>query len=147
MSDTKKIESVVLNSFAFLHNKHGFKKPIINRDTWSATVSYLSNQIGIEIELDWRDLDMFVLITKLDKGKLPKGYYMWKGKRCRINIEKVLQEKLNVGLSELTKHGRPVGEKKRQKDRHAINERIAFYQALLNKYTGEICEKGLDIFD
>ena len=118
MSDTKEIESLVLDKFSFLQDEFGLDKPILNRDTWNTTVSYLSKEIGIEIELDWRDLDAFVLITKLDGGKLPKGYYVFNGETCRVHLEEVLQKNLNVGKNKIQE---VIGSDKKKTEKKSTN--------------------------
>jgi hypothetical protein len=67
-------ESLVLHTFAFLQEEWGFSHPILAQNPWSTTIAYLSKEIGTEIELDWHDLDVFILVARLDEGKLPKGY-------------------------------------------------------------------------
>ena len=146
MSDTKEIESLVLDKFSFLQDKLGLDKPILNRDTWNTTVSYLSKEISIEIELDWRDLDVFILITKLDKGKLPKGYYVSNGKTCRVHLEEVLQNNLNVGKNEIQEVIKSSKKKKQKRNRETMAARIAVYQKLLNNHAGAICNAGDSLF-
>ena len=116
MCDSEEIEFFVLKKFSFLQDKFGFEKPIFNRDKWNTTVSYLSKEIGIEIELDWRDFDVFILITKLYEGKLPEGYYMSKGKTCRVHLEEILQTNLNVGKIEVQKVAQ--SDKKKEQKRY-----------------------------
>lgn len=146
MSDTKEIESLVLDKFSFLQDKFGLAKPIFNRDKWNTTVSYLSKEIGIEIELDWRDLDMFILITKLDEGKLPKGYYVSDGKSCRVHLEKVLKNNLNVGKNEIQEVIQSGKKKKQKRSQETMAARIAAYQQLLNKHADAICNAGGSLF-
>jgi hypothetical protein len=143
MSDTKSIESLVLEKFSFLQDEFGMGKAILNRDTWNTTVSYLAKEIGIEIELDWRDLDVFILITRLDNGKLPKGYYVVNGKTCRVHLEEVLKNNLNVDktvIQDLIQSGQ---KKKRKRNQEAMIERMTSYQQLVQKYAGAILEGNL----
>ncbi len=146
MSDTEEIESLVLDNFSFLQDKFGLTKPIFNRDRWNTTVSYLSKEIGIEIELDWRDLDMSILITKLDEGKLPKGYYVSDGKTCRVHLEEVLQNNLNVGENELQEIIQSSKKKKQKRNQETMAAKIAAYQQLLNRHAGAICTAGVSLF-
>jgi len=146
MNDNKEIESLVLDKFSFLQDDFGLNKPILNRDTWNTTVSYLSKEIGIEIELDWRDLDVFILITKLDGGKLPKGYYVFNGKTCRVHLEEVLQKNLNVGKNEIQEVIRSVKKKKQKRNQEMMVTRIAAYQQLLHNHAGAICSAGCGLF-
>ena len=146
MSDTKEIESLVLDKFSFLQDEFGLNKPILNRDNWNTTVSYLSKEIGIEIELDWRDFDVFILITKLDGGKLPKGYYVFRGKTCRVHLEEVLQNNLNVGKNEIQEIVKSGKKKKQKRNQQTMAQRISAYQQLLHNYAGVICSAGGSLF-
>ena len=49
--------------------------------------------IGIEIEIDWRDFDVFVLVVRLEDGNIPGGYYVSDGKPCRYHIQKVISDR------------------------------------------------------
>lgn len=75
----------------------GYNKIVEKNDVWNYTLSYLSFEKGlaIEFEVDYRDLDIFVLVTKLENNNLPKGYYMNEGKNVRIHLEKLFENKKN----------------------------------------------------
>jgi hypothetical protein len=147
MSENKKIESLVLDKFSFLQDEFGFNKPILNHDTLNTTVSYLSEKIGIEIELDWRDSDVFVLITKLDEGKLPKGYYVFNGKTCRVHLEEVLQNKLIIGKDKIQEAIKSGKKTKQKRNKQTIETRIAAYQKLLHDHAEAICNAGISLFN
>ncbi|MEG1244009.1 MAG: hypothetical protein RSD17_04170, partial [Oscillospiraceae bacterium] len=69
-------------------------------DLWDFTLSYLAfdKGIAIEFEIDYRDLDLFVLITLLENGDLPKGYYMNDGKPVRVHLEKLFESgRIKIG--------------------------------------------------
>jgi hypothetical protein len=147
MTDGKKIESLVLERFSFLHVEKEYKKPQLIHNTTNTTVSYLSKEIGIEIELDWRDLNVFVLITKLEKGELPKGYYVSHGKKCRLHIEEILKNKLNIdsagnsnSIKSKNKKGKAFGEE------HMI-EKVIAYQQLVKNHIGDIPRLSKILFD
>jgi hypothetical protein len=146
MCDAKKIESLVLDKFSFLQDEFGMGKPILNRDTWNTTISYLSKEIGIEIELGWRDLDVFILITKLDNGKLPKGYYVVDGKTCRVHLEEVLKSNLNFDKTQIQDLVKSDKKKKRKKNQESMIERTESYQHLLQNYVGAILKIGESLF-
>jgi len=146
MSDTKEIESLVLDKFAFLQDGFGLGTPILKRDTCNTTISYLSSEIGIEIELDWRDLDVFILITKLDEGKLPKGYYVYNGKVCRVHLEEVLKNKFNINKNEIQEVIQSGKNKKQSRNQQAMVTRITAYQQLLHNHVGAICSAGGNLF-
>lgn len=139
MIETKSIETLTLDKFSFLQDEFGFGKPVLNKDTWNTTVSYLSKEISIEIELDWRDLDVFILITRLDNGKLPKGYYLFNGKTCRLHLEEVLQKKLNVEKSEIKGLLQSGKKKKRKRNQESMIEKLGSYQRVVQDYAEAIC--------
>lgn len=146
MKEIREIESLVLSTFAFLKNDFGFGKPILNRGKWNTTVSYLAKEIGVEIEIDWRELEVFILITNLYEGKLPGGYYMHRGRLCRIHLEEILQNKLKV-QGEYIKRILKFGKKKNQKrDQEHLQAKIASYQKILYAYVGAICDAGESLF-
>lgn len=72
---------------------YGFKGPIVTDDNLITTIDWLDDGIALEVELDWRDLDIFVLLVRLEDGKLPKGYYVSNGKPCRFHLQKVIKER------------------------------------------------------
>jgi hypothetical protein len=145
MNDKNEIETFVLDKFTFLQSEFGFSDPIWRRDVWITTISYLSKEIGIEIELDWRDLDVFILITKLDKGKLPRGYYVVNGRVCRLHLEEVLQNSLNVSKDEIHKSDKSI-KKTLGRNKSYILTKTARYQQLLYAYAKAICNAGDNLF-
>jgi hypothetical protein len=63
--------SITEESFSYLVNDYGFLEPVATDGSWKTTFLYVNDQIGIEIELNYRDMDAFVFIMKLENGKLP----------------------------------------------------------------------------
>ena len=147
MSNSEELEYLIFKKFSFLQEKFGFKIPVLNRNKWNTTVSYLSEEIGIEIELDWRDLDVFILITNLEDGNLPKGYYMSQGKKRRIHIEDVLQNILMVDEKEIQEYIQFEKKERPKRNYEGMKTRIESYQKLLNKHAGAICNAGCSLFE
>jgi len=145
MEKTEQIETLVVKKLAFLQEKHGFMSPIVNRERWCTTISYLADEIAIEIELDWRDLDVFVLITKLENGRLPSGYYVSNGKKCRIHLEKVLREVLKVDAGHIKKVLGFIPDRS-QRDKSTFENRLDAYLVLIREHVTKICEKGATLF-
>ena len=96
MSEQKELLSFVLSEFRPLVEEHGFNDPVTVDEDWITRVDYLGDKLGLELELDWRDFAVFVLVVRLEDGKLPSGYYVSNGKKCRKHLLNVLQE---LGLS------------------------------------------------
>jgi hypothetical protein len=63
--------SITEESFSYLINDYGFSEPVATDGSWKTTFLYVNDQIGIEIELNYRDMDAFVFIMKLENGKMP----------------------------------------------------------------------------
>ena len=72
---------------------HGFAEPIVSKGNGSTTIDWLHIDIALEVEIDWRDLDVFVLLVRLENGKLPQGYYVSEGKPCRFHLQKVITDR------------------------------------------------------
>ncbi len=91
MVEMRDIGSLAIERFSFLKD-YGFHEPLFRPNNLQSRISYLSENIGIDIELDWRDPSVYVLIVRLESGKLPNGYYVSEtdGKICRIHLQKGL---------------------------------------------------------
>lgn len=79
-----------IKSFAFLKSEYGFTGPSICEESWKTSVAFLGETIGIELELDFRDMGVFVLVVRLENGNLPGGYYVSEGKKVRLHLEKFI---------------------------------------------------------
>ncbi|MFW9879943.1 MAG: hypothetical protein ACFFG0_43270 [Candidatus Thorarchaeota archaeon] len=146
MSEIKDLESYTLELYSFLLREFGLKKPRIKRDSGITTIYYLSKLIAIEIELDWREADIFVLVTKLENENLPGGYYMWKGKRYRLYIEDVLKILSIEGTNKLVE-SIITNRKKGGRTKKAMEERIAAYKQLLLISIDRIINEGVSVFE
>lgn len=45
-----------------------------------------AHTIAIEVEIDWREWDLFLLVVRLESGRLPDGYYVSSVGRCRLHL-------------------------------------------------------------
>lgn len=70
--------------------EYGFSEPIINDGDSVTSFDWLGEDIAIEVEVDWREFDIFLLLVRLENGRLPQGYYVSDGRRCRYHIQKVI---------------------------------------------------------
>jgi len=127
MDKKEKIKNLIIENTSFL-KEVGYDNFIEKSDVWDYTLSYISSNRdhAIEFEVDYRDLDVFVLVTVLEDGKLPSGYYMNKGKQVRTHLEKLF-ESGKIMDEEWT---RIIDIRKEQKDK---NERKII--ALMNEYS------------
>lgn len=92
MSQQEDLLNRVLAAFADLAQHKGFKQPAVSKEDWMTRVDYLHEDIAIELELDWRDFDIFTLIVRLENGALPNGYYVSNGKKCRKHLTNIYTE-------------------------------------------------------
>jgi hypothetical protein len=65
--------SITEESFSYLISDYGFSEPVATDGSWKTTFLYVNEQIGIEIELNYRDMDTFIFMSKLDNGELPQN--------------------------------------------------------------------------
>jgi hypothetical protein len=108
--------SITEESFSYLVNDFGFSEPVATDGSWKTTFLYVNDQIGIEIELNYRDMDAFIFIMKLETGKLPKHEEepvkshledLLKVQRTKSNGDQTTIEQFEKGIfrkSELLKH-------------------------------------------
>lgn len=71
----------------------GFADPKTIGDVWSSTLQFINIKanLAIEINFDWRDIVLSVMILRLIDGKCPQGYYVDGGKRCRIYLQEMIR--------------------------------------------------------
>jgi hypothetical protein len=113
MNDMQKIEQFVLSQFADLINGRGFRGPEIRRDESMTQIDYLKGNLGIELELDWREFGAFLLVVRLENGQLPNGYYLSNGRKCRKHIGNIIREQnwsdiTNLPMVSTEKRGKPL---------------------------------------
>ncbi len=143
--NTKHVEEYAIRKLAIL-GVHGFSQPTAKREKWSTTVSSLSSDIAIEVELDWRELDVFVLVTALSDGALPYGYYVSGGKKCRIHLEKVLKGGCAISEAEI-RNSLKKPPPRSKKDETTMKSRVDDYMRLLEQHISTIKEQGLRVFE
>ncbi len=142
MSERTEIENWVVSQFSGLV-AHGFTEPLVKREDWFTVIDWLGDTIAIEIELDWRDYDVFVLVVKLENGKLPKGYYMEDGRLLRIHLEEIIRKKFSgVCRDEVKLFRERRKQKKSNKDCVAsLKDRISVYKDVLMSCVGWIVKE------
>ena len=72
---------------------HGFSQPQMTQEKWSTTIALALTKIALEIEIDWRDFDIFLLVVRLENGAPPEGYYVSQGRPCRYHLQKVISDR------------------------------------------------------
>lgn len=146
MSQKQELENLVLEKLSDIE-KFGFAKPIVNRQKWSTVIDWLHDKIALEVELDWRDFDLFLLIVNLDNGNLPKGYYVSDGKVCRLHLQEAIkQHGWSVDQNALVRIS-PEGNYSQQ-DHNAveIKERLENYRRVLMSCIHQLVIESASIF-
>jgi len=141
----KYVERYAIKKLSIL-KENGFSIPTAKREKWSTTVSCLSSDIAIEIELDWRELDVYVLVTALSDGSLPGGYYISGGKKCRIHLESILKDEFGVSDADIQKYLKKQPARAEKTEATMIS-RLDHYVQLLRQHISIIMEYGLRLFE
>lgn len=142
---TKYVEKYAIKKLSAL-DAHGFSLPTAKREKWSTTVSSLSSDIAIELELDWRELDVFVLVTALSDGRLPGGYYVSEGKKCRIHLEDVLKDRCGISDADIQSFLKNQPSRS-ERDETTMKSRLDDYMRLVEQHISVIKEHGLRVFE
>lgn len=145
MKEKREIQDYLLDKFAFLKNEYGLSELIIEDNGWITDIYYLGYEIGIEFELDLHDFDVFVLVVLLEDGKIPGGYYMNKGAKCRVHLEKILLEQLHISR----KYINSLGDENVRNKHHlieVIKSRLDSYSTMLKDHIAELLSIGNTIF-
>lgn len=74
--------SITEESFDYLIRDYGFSEPVDTDGRWKTTFLYANEQLEIEIELNYRDMDTFIYMRRLDH-KLEE-------RSPRIQLEEIL---------------------------------------------------------
>lgn len=145
MNETEKIKSVLLEKTNFL-TQIGYNERVEKNDVWNSTLSYLNSDKGlaVEFEIDYRDVDVFVIVTILEDGKLPSGYYMHKGKKVRVHLENLFEsEKIKGGDWKAIAR---IRRELKEPNEYRLITLINSYCILLNEVIDEIQQLNYGIF-
>ena len=148
MNQKNEIKNLAIEQFAFLKKEYGLSKPIIRSKDWGMDIYYLASQIGFQIELDWHDFNVFILIALLEDGKIPGGYYMHKNKRCRVHLATVLKE---LRIQDETMNFLMNKNKRKNRDSHleeeVIKQKITLYSAIVQSHAEKLINIDVAIFE
>jgi len=108
-------------------------------------LQYLGRDLGFEVQLEWREALVDVLVVRLRDGALPPAgtYYMHEGKRVRRGFSDVIAASFPAQhrrLRELFKVKTPdrLGRMKTQ---------IDGYAEVLEEVAGDILRRGEEVFE
>lgn len=88
----EEIKTRVRQQFAFLIGEFGFKEPQVQDQRTSSTFRYLDGELALEVEVEYCQFFIFVLVVKLEEGRLPQGYYQAKGTACRLHLQDIIKK-------------------------------------------------------
>jgi hypothetical protein len=84
------------DSFAFLEEIDGCERELIEPNQLLTIVAYKFADIAVELQFDWRDLDVACLMSRPSEGRLPGGHYLiHDGQRVRYRLGDLTPEVLN----------------------------------------------------
>ncbi len=93
MSIHEEIENFTLQKFGVFQDRYNFTAPKVKREGWLTRVYSTWKGLAVELEIDWREFDVFLLIVRLEKGRLPKGYCVSSGRECRVHLINLIERK------------------------------------------------------
>jgi hypothetical protein len=140
------LEALAICEFAFLQTQYHFGFPLVRRQGDLSVVAFLSQEIAIEVEIDLREAEAFLLLVRLESGQLPKDYYVSHGRRCRMHLETTIRER-NWHIDEdHAAHLLPSGKKKRIRNVDELKGIIKAYRGLLTLYIDRILSENQTLF-
>jgi hypothetical protein len=90
----QEVEQAALSEFAILLHDGRYAGPMLERGRGSTRIGYLRSNVGLEVELDWTDGGVSVLLVRpTTDGGLPGGYYTSGGQRVRVRLVNWLWER------------------------------------------------------
>ncbi|MEN0061360.1 MAG: hypothetical protein AAGA48_04370 [Myxococcota bacterium] len=93
MGQREELLEQTIRLFEPLVERHGFRPPTVATVGRSTHLDYLSTELGVEIEFDWREFQAFVLLVRLEGGELPDGYYVANGRTVRKHLKEVFRKR------------------------------------------------------
>jgi hypothetical protein len=119
------------NTFAFLLDKYGFSLYPNPEPSWAGTwIDYRSQDIGVSIQFEYYEHEMWVELVKLTDGQPPepRALYWDHGVRVSAKVERV------IGVY-LAQDDPPIGEIRRMFSNTDMFERDKrFFSAVLDKH-------------
>lgn len=147
MSIQQEVEKFALQNFAILQSDYNFKPPRVKRESWITTVDFMRDDIAVELEIDWREFDVFLLIVRLEAGRLPKGYYISGGKKCRVYLLNLIKERQWSVDQTLVSQIRSRPAHPRVREAGDLKAKVANYLELLLSCISQILAEGKRLFE
>ncbi len=144
----QELVTTVVESMRQLSN-HGFSEPIIESTDWATSVAVKLKAVAVEIEIDWRELQIFSLIVKLENGRMPNGYFMSNDLPCRYYLQRVIKDrgwKVDVGLLSKGSSGARHGSRSREHPALRMADQFSSYRKVIESCVGQIVREEKEIF-
>jgi len=139
-------------ALAFLHEEHGFALPAVNEgeDLWSTTtVTFAGVDVGIEVDIEWKEFVLFVMLVRLDAGKIPQGdyYRSSSGEVIRIYLQAVAQrEECAVDQAILARLRARYQNTRAHFNVEGLRAQLEDYVEILRSCIGFILRSGKELF-
>lgn len=148
-TDKKKwIVETIIELLASLY-AYGFSKPQVTKEEWSTTLTLMLTEIALEIEIDWRDFDIFILVVRLENGKMPSGYYVSEGRPCRYHLQKIISDqnwKVDQESLSMISPGKKGKRQNNKRTEESLLERFRVYKKVLDSCIENLVKEGDAVF-
>lgn len=138
----------VTEALGFL-KKHGCKSPVVTEKGLMTIVSVFENEIALEVELDWWEAGVFLLVVRLENGNLPGGYYISAGKPCRYHLLQVIEDqKFDVDPNLVSEARNAIREqaKSRNNATDSMDAQVTAYAKVLKACISQLLQAQEEIF-
>lgn len=95
----RELERQVRERFAFLHDEYGFAAdPVVDAWTWATSLFFRGRTMGVEVNFEFRDCEIEVVLVKLTDGRPPEpSVLQWdQGVRVRARLERIIEVYLGI---------------------------------------------------
>lgn len=134
--------------YSFLCSEYGFYQPIVSNEGYTTTIDFLENDLAIELEFEWREFCVFLMVVRLTDGKLPEGYYTYLGKKVRLPLMHLIEKYKWHVETDLIEEIKRIGRKKRTDlEPDDLRSQVSLYKKLLRFCIKNILEEGVYLFD
>ena len=150
-SETVKKNRIVENIIELLGNfySYGFSEPRVYQEKWMTTLILMLTDIALEIEIDWREFDIYVLVVRLENGNLPSGYYVSEGRLYRYHLQKIVVDQKWYVDQEALAMILPGNKGKRQNTKRtedSMLNRFHAYKKVLDSCVDNLVQEGEAVF-
>lgn len=144
-------DRIIEKIIAMLENlySYGFSQPRVTQEDWLTTLTLMLTNIALEIEIDWRESDIFVLVVRLENGTLPSGYYVSEGRPCRYHLQKIVSERnwsVDQEALALISPGKKDKRQNNKRSEDGMLERFSAYKRVLDSCVDKLVTEEDMIF-